>query len=86
MTPKRLGPTLGGWLTDSYNWRWVFFMNIPLSILAFFLIATSMPKHERKAAQRFDSFGFFFLVAALVALQMILDRGPSQEWFSSSEI
>jgi len=81
-----IGPMLGGWLSEYFDWRWVFFMNIPLSILAFFLIATSMPKHERKAAQRFDSFGFLALSAGVIGLQLMLDRGSSQEWFASPEI
>lgn len=81
-----IGPMLGGWLSENFDWRWVFFMNIPLSILAFFLIATSMPKHQRKAAQRFDGFGFLALSAGVIGLQLMLDRGSSQEWFASSEI
>lgn len=81
-----IGPMLGGWLSENFDWRWVFFMNIPLSILAFFLIATSMSKHQRKAAQRFDAFGFMALSTALISLQLMLDRGSSQEWFASPEI
>lgn len=81
-----IGPMLGGWLSENLDWRWVFFMNIPLSALAFFLIATSMPKHERKTSQRFDLFGFASLSLGLICLQLMLDRGSSQEWFASMEI
>jgi DHA2 family multidrug resistance protein len=81
-----IGPMLGGWLSDNLDWRWVFFMNIPLAVLAFFLIATSMPKHQRKAATPFDGFGFGTLAMALIGLQLMLDRGSSQEWFASPEI
>ncbi len=81
-----IGPMLGGWLSENLDWRWVFFINIPLAALAFFLIATSMPKHERRAPLRFDGFGFATLAAALIGLQLMMDRGASQEWFASPEI
>src|SRR6476620_1916267 len=74
-----LGPVLGGWLTDNYNWRWVFLVNLPVGILCILIMARFMPKtetHERK----FDMFGF-----ALRALQFCLDRGEQNDWFSSWE-
>jgi MFS transporter, DHA2 family, multidrug resistance protein len=80
-----LGPVLGGWLTDNYNWRWVFLVNLPVGILCILLMARFMPKtetHERK----FDMFGFALLAIALGALQFCLDRGEQKDWFSSWEI
>src|SRR5436305_15042280 len=79
-----LGPVLGGWLTDNYNWRWVFLVNLPVGIICALLMARYMPKtetHQRK----FDLFGFALLGLALGALQMFLDRGEQNDWFSSWE-
>jgi len=81
-----LGPTLGGWLTDAYNWRWVFFINVPVGIvtmLGLLAYLTDSP-HDRKS--RFDWLGFAFLTVAIGALQMMLDRGEQLDWFSSTEI
>jgi MFS transporter, DHA2 family, multidrug resistance protein len=80
-----LGPVLGGWLTDNYNWRWVFLVNLPVGIICILVMARFMPKtetHERK----FDMFGFALLAIALAALQFCLDRGEQKDWFSSWEI
>ena len=79
-----LGPVLGGWLTDNYNWRGVFLVNLPVGILCTLIMMRFMPKtdtHERK----FDMFGFALLGIALGALQMFLDRGEQNDWFSSWE-
>ncbi len=80
-----LGPTLGGWLTDSYNWRWVFFINVPIGALALYGIGKYI--HQIPAARRmsFDMFGFATLSIAIGALQMLLDRGNQNDWFSSRE-
>jgi DHA2 family multidrug resistance protein len=80
-----LGPALGGWLTDNYNWRWVFYINVPFGILAAigtisFLSETPLRK------SRFDFFGFATLSLAIGALQVMLDRGQLKDWFSSTEI
>jgi DHA2 family multidrug resistance protein len=80
-----LGPALGGWLTENYNWRWVFYINVPFGILAIvgtlsFLSETPLRK------SRFDFFGFTTLSLSIGALQMMLDRGQLQDWFSSTEI
>ena len=80
-----LGPVLGGWLTDSYNWRWVFLVNLPVGILCFFLMTAFMPKTDTNK-RRFDLFGFSLLAIALAALQMFLDRGQQKDWFDSWEI
>ena len=80
-----LGPVLGGWLTDNYDWRWVFLVNLPVGILCILIMLPFMPKsgtHERK----FDMFGFALLAVALGSLQFCLDRGEQKDWFSSWEI
>jgi DHA2 family multidrug resistance protein len=80
-----LGPVLGGWLTDSYNWRWVFLVNLPVGVICFFLMATFMPTTETHK-RRFDLFGFSLLAIGLASLQMFLDRGNQKDWFDSWEI
>jgi MFS transporter, DHA2 family, multidrug resistance protein len=80
-----LGPVLGGWLTDNYNWRWVFLVNLPVGVLCALLMARYMPKTD-KHERRFDLFGFALLAIALGALQMFLDRGEQKDWLSSWEI
>ena len=80
-----IGPTLGGWLTDVFNWRYVFFVNLPVGILAFvglLIFMSESPKRER----RFDFFGFAMLSLGVGALQMMLDRGEQLDWFSSAEV
>ncbi|MBI1216383.1 MAG: DHA2 family efflux MFS transporter permease subunit [Alphaproteobacteria bacterium] len=81
-----LGPTLGGWLTESYNWRWVFFINLPVGIVAMAGMWLFLPASEPDKTRRFDVFGFSLLAIAIGGLQMMLDRGETQDWFSSPEI
>jgi MFS transporter, DHA2 family, multidrug resistance protein len=80
-----LGPTLGGWLTDSYNWRWVFFINVPIGILAFYGMWRYIRPDPGRNSARFDVFGFATLSLGLGALQLLLDRGQQNDWFSSTE-
>jgi MFS transporter, DHA2 family, multidrug resistance protein len=80
-----LGPTLGGWLTDSYNWRWVFFINVPVGALAFYGIWKYIHAVPAARKMRFDMFGFATLSLAIGALQMLLDRGEQNDWFASRE-
>jgi DHA2 family multidrug resistance protein len=80
-----IGPILGGWLTDNLDWRWVFFVNIPIAAVGFMILAATLPKRARRPRPKFDGFGFSSLVLCLIGLQMLLDRGPSVEWFSSGE-
>ena len=80
-----LGPTLGGWLTDSYNWRWVFFINIPVGIFAFYGTWRYIRPDTARRIMHFDAFGFATLSLALAALQLLLDRGQQNDWFSSNE-
>jgi DHA2 family multidrug resistance protein len=80
-----IGPTLGGWLTDAYNWRWCFYINVPIGIVAFFVLASfaeESPTHRRG----FDFFGFAMLSLAVGALQLMLDRGEYKDWLASNEI
>ncbi|HTZ80896.1 MAG TPA: DHA2 family efflux MFS transporter permease subunit [Stellaceae bacterium] len=81
-----LGPTLGGWLTDNYNWRWVFYINLPVGILAFLGILAFVSETPANRKQPFDLFGFTFLSLAVGSLQMMLDRGEQKDWFGSQEI
>ena len=80
-----LGPALGGWLTDDYNWRWVFYINVPFGILAFLGVLSTMPESTLKRSP-FDFVGFATLSLAVGALQITLDRGQLMDWFNSPEI
>lgn len=80
-----MGPALGGWLTESYSWRWVFFINVPFGVLAWFASMTFMQETERRRTP-FDLFGFAMLSIAIGSLQLMLDRGPLLDWFGSTEI
>jgi DHA2 family multidrug resistance protein len=80
-----LGPTLGGWLTEAYNWRWVFYINLPVGILTFLGLSAFLS--ETKIVNiRLDWLGFLSLSLGIGALQMMLDRGEQLDWFSSTEI
>ena len=81
-----LGPTLGGYLTDLYNWRWVFYVNLPFGILATAGLVVFLPSGKGQQGLRFDWMGFGVLALGLGALQLMLDRGQDQDWFSSREI
>ncbi|HVH76499.1 MAG TPA: DHA2 family efflux MFS transporter permease subunit [Stellaceae bacterium] len=80
-----LGPTLGGWLTENYSWRWVFYINVPIAVLAVVGISTFMRETTRDRS-RFDWLGFVLLSLAIGALQLLLDRGEELDWFGSPEI
>ncbi len=81
-----LGPTLGGFLTEYYSWRWVFYINVPLGIVALLGTIAFVPETARVRERRFDWLGFLALAAGIGALQMMLDRGERQDWFDSGEI
>ena len=80
-----LGPMLGGWLTENASWRWVFYINLPVGVLAFYGIARYLPE-SRPAGVKLDLFGFATLSLAIGLLQMFLDRGEQLDWFDSVEI
>jgi DHA2 family multidrug resistance protein len=80
-----IGPALGGWLTEGYSWRWVFYINLPFGILASLGILTFLPEATIRKS-RFDFFGFAALSVAIASLQIMLDRGQLKDWFSSPEI
>ena len=81
-----LGPSLGGWLTEYYSWRWVFYINLPLGVLAWSGLAAFVHETPISRERRFDLLGFALLSLGIGALQMMLDRGESLDWFTSREI
>ena len=86
-----VGPTLGGWITDNYSWRWIFFINIPVGIISLLLVYRLIedpPWAKRKAgvASRIDYIGISLLVLGVGALQIMLDKGQEDDWFGSNFI
>ncbi len=81
-----LGPTLGGYLTELYNWRYVFYVNLPFGTLATVGLWMFMPREDAQPALKFDWFGFGVLAMGVGALQLMLDRGETKDWFGSTEI
>jgi DHA2 family multidrug resistance protein len=81
-----LGPVIGGYLTDQFSWRWVFYINVPIGALAFAGISIFMKETKTSAAARLDWLGFGSLSVAIAAMQVFLDRGAQLDWFSSFEI
>jgi len=81
-----LGPVIGGWLTDNLTWRWVFFINLPVGVLAFLGVSAFLNEIRTDTPVRLDFLGFAALGIAIGALQMMLDRGQQLDWFSSTEI
>jgi DHA2 family multidrug resistance protein len=80
-----IGPIVGAWLTEAFSWRWCFYINLPAGIGAMLLLWTFLPD-DRSRDRRFDLLGFGSLAVAIAAFQLLLDRGPSQDWFASHEI
>ena len=80
------GPTLGGWITENMDWRWVFYINVPIGALAWLGCQNFMAKDAGGRERPFDFIGFGGLIAFIVGLQVMLDRGPQKDWFDSKEI
>ena len=83
-----IGPTLGGWITDNFSWRWIFFINIPVGILALILVSRLVEdppwiKPDRSLVRKMDYLGLSFLIIAMGGLQIMLDKGEENDWFSS---
>ena len=81
-----LGPVIGGWLTDEYSWRWVFYINLPVGVLDFIGMMIFLPATEPSGTQKMDWLGFGTLSVAICAFQILLDRGEQLDWFASDEI
>ncbi|MGH9588228.1 MAG: DHA2 family efflux MFS transporter permease subunit, partial [Acidobacteriaceae bacterium] len=80
-----LAPVLGGWLTTDYSWRWVFFVNVPISLASLFLVWTYVfdPSYIRRASTRIDYWGMGLLAIGIMALQVVFDKGQEDNWFGS---
>lgn len=81
-----LGPTLGGFITDNFSWRWIFFMNVPVGALAFFLVGRMVqdpPHAQKKGLLSIDYIGLSLIALGLGALQVMLDKGQQDDWFDS---
>src|SRR5437773_6607742 len=83
-----LGPVLGGWLTDSYSWRWVFYINIPVGIASIIMTRLFIfdPPYIRRSGRGFDYWGIGLLALGIGSLQFVLDKGQQEDWFSSNWI
>jgi len=83
-----MGPIVGGWLTDNFGWPWIFFINVPVSLLGMFLIGIFVkdPSYLRRGIKKVDWSGIWLLAVALTGLQIILERGQSENWFESDLI
>jgi DHA2 family multidrug resistance protein len=80
-----MGPVIGGWLTESYSWRWVFYVNVPVGILTFAILWFLLPSRPR-TQRSFDLTGFALISIAVASFQLMLDRGQNEDWFASWEI
>lgn len=79
------GPIIGGFLTDNYSWRWVFYVNLPVGVLCFLLLLLYLPKTPKRE-RKVDLLGWLLVAVTVSALQLVLDRGLTQDWFASAEI
>lgn len=83
-----LGPTLGGWITDNYTWRWIFYLNLPIGVLSLILMSAFVfdPPYIRRATGRIDVLGISMLALGFGMLQVVLDTGQRKDWFASPQI
>jgi len=89
VTAPIIGPTLGGWITDNYSWRWIFYINVPVGIIAILMARAFIedpPYIKQQRPGRIDYVGFSLMALALGTLQLVLDKGQEEDWFSSSLI
>jgi DHA2 family multidrug resistance protein len=86
MVAPILGPTLGGILTEYYSWRWVFYINVPVGVVAFLVVSSALEPDGAVARRPFDAVGFGALALFTAAAQLMFDRGPTLDWFSSREV
>ena len=89
MVAPIMGPTLGGWITDNWNWRWNFYINVPIGIVAFLMVSAFVHdpaylRQRRELGGKVDYIGIACLVVGLGAMQIVLDRGQRADWFASS--
>ena len=81
-----LGPTIGGWITETINWRWTFYINLPVGLFALAIVGRFAPRLAKKPERGMDWWGFVLLGVAIGGLQFVLDRGNQDDWFSSTSI
>ena len=83
-----LGPTLGGWITDNYSWRWIFYLNLPVGVLSLFLMNRFVfdPHYVKRGEGKVDLWGIGFLALGIGSLQVVLDTGERKDWFASDYI
>jgi DHA2 family multidrug resistance protein len=84
-----MGPTLGGWVTDSYSWRWIFYINLPVGFLALLMTQTFIedpPYLQRSVLRRIDYWGLAFMAVSLATLQLVLDKGQQDDWLAAEWI
>jgi len=88
VTAPILGPTIGGWLTENYSWRWVFYINLPVGLLSLAMIKLYIqdPPYLKRVSRRIDGWGLGLLVLGMASFQIMLDQGQELDWFSSSRI
>src|SRR5882762_1882575 len=96
VTAPAIGPPLGGWITDSFSWRWVFFINVPIGIVSLILTSRLLSdppefKQEVETARqagrlKVDGWGIFSVAMAFACLEVVLDRGQTEDWFESNFI
>ncbi|HEY2290017.1 MAG TPA: DHA2 family efflux MFS transporter permease subunit [Thermoanaerobaculia bacterium] len=82
-----VGPTLGGWITDSYSWRWIFYVNLPIGVVAILMAMAFLPDpKETRKITKVDWWGILLLITGIGALQIVLERGQAEDWFSTRYI
>lgn len=88
MVAPILGPILGGWITDNWSWRWIFYINIPIGIISLIMIAVIIkdPSYLQRIKNKIDYWGFGLIAVGLGCLQVVLDKGQQEDWFNSAFI